>query len=121
MGHVAAHCKGKKICAKCGGAHDYGENNVKVKYCNRGWRTQCSIRWMSVTEKGGGVMMVWKLVQKYCAHACVVSKNTLMMNKVDFKVFIGEVINTTRVVESRNARLKVIVETAKEILGVIDC
>jgi hypothetical protein len=33
---VAAQCKGKKICAKCGGAHDYGEcgSNVKVKCCN---------------------------------------------------------------------------------------
>ena len=32
---------------------------------------------------------------------------------MDFIAFIGKVINTTRVVESRNARLKVIVETAK--------
>jgi CRISPR/Cas system-associated exonuclease Cas4 (RecB family) len=42
------------------------------------------------------------------------------MNQVDFVAFIGEVINTTRVVESRNARLKVIVEMAKEILAVTD-
>jgi hypothetical protein len=37
---------------------------------------------------------------------------------MDFIAFIGKVINTTQVVESRNARLKIIVETAKEILGV---
>jgi hypothetical protein len=38
------------------------------------------------------------------------------MNEVDFMVFIGKVINTTRVVESRNARLKIMVEVTKEIL-----
>ena len=57
--------------------------------------------------------MVSRPVQKSCAHECVVSKDTLIMNKVDFIAFIGKVINTTQVVESRNARLKVIVETAK--------
>lgn len=38
MGHVAAQCKGKKRCAKCGGAHDYGEcgSNVMAKCCNCG-------------------------------------------------------------------------------------
>jgi hypothetical protein len=53
-------------------------------------------------------------------HACVVSKNTLIMNKVDIIAFISKVINTIRVVESINTRLKVIVEMAKEILGLTD-
>jgi hypothetical protein len=34
--HVAAQCKGKKRCAKCGGAHDYGECGSNVKCCNCG-------------------------------------------------------------------------------------
>jgi hypothetical protein len=49
-----------------------------------------------------GPNMVSSHVQKYCAHKCVVSKDTLIMNKVDFIAFIGKVINTTRVEESRN-------------------
>lgn len=61
----------------------------------------------------GGPGMVSRPVQKSCAHDCAVSKDTLIMNKVDFIAFIGKVINTTRVVESKNARLKVIVETGK--------
>jgi hypothetical protein len=57
--------------------------------------------------------MVLRPVQKSYAHKCAVSNDTLIMNNVDFMAFIGKVINTTRVVESRNARLKVIVETVK--------
>ena len=36
MGHAAAQCKGKKMCAKYGGAHDYSEcgSIVKVKCTN---------------------------------------------------------------------------------------
>ena len=60
-----------------------------------------------------GLGMVSRPVQKSCAHECVVSKDTLIMNKVDFIVFIGKVINMTRFVESRNARLKVFLEMAK--------
>lgn len=43
------------------------------------------------------------------------SKGTQIINKVDI-AFIGKVINITQVVESRNARLKV-VEMAKKRLG----
>jgi hypothetical protein len=38
IGHVAVDGKGRKIYAKCGGEHDYGEcgSNVKVKCYNCG-------------------------------------------------------------------------------------
>jgi hypothetical protein len=72
------------------------------------------------TGASDGPGMVWRPVQKSGAHECRLSKDTLIMNKVDFIAFIGKVINTSRVVESRNARSKVIVEKAKEILGVTD-
>ena len=39
-----------------------------------------------------------------CNYECA-----LIVTKVNFIAFIGKVVNTTRVVESRNARLKVIV------------
>jgi hypothetical protein len=67
-----------------------------------------------------GPGIVLRPVQKYCAHECAVSKDTLIMNEIVFIDFIGKVINMTRDVEIRNARLKVIAETAKEILGVTD-
>ena len=36
---------------------------------------------------------VLRPVQKCCAHPCVASKDTLIMNQVDFITFIGKVIN----------------------------
>ena len=57
--------------------------------------------------------MAWFQDQKCYAHECAVSKDTLLVNKVNFIAFIGKVIYTTWVVESRNARLKVIVDTEK--------
>ena len=57
-----------------------------------------------------GSGMVSRPVQKSCAHECVASK----------AAFICKVISRTWVVESRNYRLKVVVETTKEILGVTD-
>ena len=62
---------------------------------------------------GACLGMVSRPFQKCCAHECAVSNDTWTMIKVDFIAFIDKVINTTWVVESRNARLKVIVEMAK--------
>lgn len=38
LGHVAAVCKGKRRCCKCGGDHDYGQcgEGVEPKCCNCG-------------------------------------------------------------------------------------
>ena len=40
--------------------------------------------------------MVSRPVQKSCTHERAVSKDTLIVNKVNFIVFTGKVINTTR-------------------------
>ena len=48
-----------------------------------------------------GPGMVSRPIQKSCAHEWAVSKDTLIMNKVDLIAFIGKVINVTRVVKSR--------------------
>jgi hypothetical protein len=60
-----------------------------------------------------GPGMISRPVQKSCDHECAVSKDTLIVNKVNFMAFIGKVMNTTWVVESRNARSKLIVDMAK--------
>ena len=51
---VVSQCEGKKICAKCGGAHDYSEcgGNVKVKCCNSGGEHSAACWWMPGTERG---------------------------------------------------------------------
>lgn len=38
FGHIAAACKAKARCAKCGGEHEYGEcaEGTKIKCCNCG-------------------------------------------------------------------------------------
>lgn len=53
--------------------------------------------------------MILRPVKKSCAHECALSKDTLIMN------YIAKIISTTWGVESKNNRLKVIVEKAKEI------
>ena len=54
IGHVAAQCKGKKICAKCGGGHDYGEcgSNVKGKCCNCGGEYSAAFGGCQVQREG---------------------------------------------------------------------
>ena len=48
------------------------------------------------------------------------SKDALIVNKMDVVAAIGKVINTTRIVESRNDRLTIIVDTTTELLEVTD-
>lgn len=48
------------------------------------------------------------------------SKDTLIVNQIDFIAFIGKVINMTALEENRTAKLKVIVGAATEFLGVTD-
>lgn len=38
MGHTAGQCKGKQICARCGGEHEYGKcgQDAKITCCNCG-------------------------------------------------------------------------------------
>jgi hypothetical protein len=65
--------------------------------------------------------MVSRSVHKSCAYECAGSKDTLIVNEVNFIAFIGKIINTTQVVESRNAKLKVIVDAAKVVIGSNRC
>jgi hypothetical protein len=52
------------------------------------------------------------------AHTNVISKDTLIVNQIDFMAFIGKVINLTAFVQT--AKLMIIVEAATEFLGVTD-
>lgn len=47
-------------------------------------------------------------------------QRTLIVKNIDFIVFIGKIMNTAQSLESRNARLKIIVDMTTELTWVTD-
>ena len=64
FGHIAAVCKGKKRCSRCGGEHDYGEceEGAKVKCCNCGGEHSAAYGGCEASKKAQEVQKV-KVVQ----------------------------------------------------------
>ena len=52
--------------------------------------------YMDVPVGSDGPGIVSRPVQKSCVHECAVTKDTWIMNKVDFRAFIGKVIKRLR-------------------------
>lgn len=52
-GHVAAVCKGKQRCGRCGGEHEYGKcvNGAKLKCCNCGGEHSSAYRGCEASKR----------------------------------------------------------------------
>lgn len=51
-GHVAAQCRGKPRCAKCGGGHEYGGcgEKAELRFCSCGDPHSTAYGWWGKTE-----------------------------------------------------------------------
>lgn len=147
FGHVAAVCKGKQRCGRCGGEHEYGrcDEGAKLKCCNCGGEHSSAYRGCEVSKKAAEVQRI-RVSQgmSYAEAAKVVSGNiqvtkqndtknkgvgnckrcdklkeeTLLVNKNDFVLFMADIINCSAQTKSRNERIKIIVKSAEKYLDV---
>lgn len=144
-GHVAAVCKGKQRCARCGGEHEYGkfEQGVNPKCCNCGGEHSagyggCQARQQAVkvqnvrADKGLSYAEALKRVEQetktkekvelapQVRNKCQIEKekNVLEVEKVSFIAFIAEVINCSAQTDSRTERIKIIAKVAEKYLEI---
>lgn len=148
-GHVAAVCKSRKRCARCGGEHDYGKcEGAGIRCCNCGGDHNvafggCEVRKRAIevqNEKARknityaeAVKMVdsrnkekVKVVQKEDGNEDNselegrIKEDTMVVSKVNFLLFIAEVINCTAQTEKKTTKIQIIVRAAERFLGVKD-
>lgn len=147
FGHVAAVCKGKERCSRCGGEHEYGKcaEGAKLKCCNCGGEHSSAYRGCEASKKAEEVQRIKvnhgvsyaeavkvvsgnKQVTKQretnsteagnCKGCDRVKEDTLLVNKNDFLLFMADVINCSAQTQSRNERIKIIVRSAGKYLKV---
>lgn len=143
FGHVAAVCRGKQRCARCGGEHDYGkcEQGVNPKCCNCGGEHSagyggCQARQkvlkvqnvrvedgltyaeaLKRVEQETKMKEIEKVVpQKMNKCKGKTEKDPVEIDKVSFVAFIVEVVNCSAQTESRTERIKIIVRAAEKYL-----
>ena len=60
FGHVAAVCKGKQRCGRCGGDHEYGKcaAGTKLKCCNCGEEHSSAYRGCKVSKRAAEVQRI---------------------------------------------------------------
>lgn len=144
-GHVANVCKGKTRCSKCGGEHSYGECEVgaKQKCCNCGgdhsaayggcevYKRMREVQRIKV-EQGMSYAEAVKLIPKpvnvpkkdnsrkegECSACKTIQDDSLIVKKLDFVLFMADVINRAAQTSSRTDTIKIIVRAAKKFLNV---
>jgi len=143
-GHVAAACKGKIRCSKCGGEHKYDEceEGARKKCCNCGGEHSaayggCEVykrmqevqkvkvnQEITYAEAARRVPKIPQNVVNYrkdndgCVKCDRIQEETLIVSKVGFVLFMAEIINCTAQTTSRTERIKIIVKTAEKYLDV---
>lgn len=145
-GHVAAVCKGKTRCSKCGGEHSYGEcaEGVTQKCCNCGGNHSAAYGGCEVfkrmrevqrvkVEQGTSYAEALKRVPRpiltpspsvptrketECTSCKKIEDDSLIVKKLDFVLFMTDVINGTAQYKSRTDRIKIIVKSAKRFLNI---
>lgn len=143
FGHVAAVCRGKQRCARCGGEHDYGkcEQGVNPKCCNCGGEHSAGyggcqarkkvLRIQNVrVENGSTYAEALKKVEQEAKEIKKVAplemnksiveteKDPMGIDKMSFVAFIAEVVNCSAQTESRTERIKIIVRAAEKYLEI---
>lgn len=147
FGHIAAACRGKQRCARCGGEHEYGKcgQGIKPRCCNCGGEHSagyggCQVRKNAVqaqnirTTEGISYAEALKKVKQTAKE--VVAKvaepqqkeidegqrkeNEVFIDKVSFVTFIVEVVNCSAQTESRTERIKIIIRAAGKYLDLED-
>lgn len=147
FGHVAAICKSKQRCGKCGGEHQYGEcgENAKLKCCNCGEEHSAAYGGCKVRKRAVKVQNI-KINEGITYAEAVkrmknsetsdlnekpdsmashkgnnqsnVSKESLIIDKVKFVTFMAEVVNCSAQTKSRTERIKIIIRAAEKYLDV---
>jgi hypothetical protein len=145
-GHIAAVCKGKQRCPKCGGEHriENCEENTQDKCCNCGGQHRVTYSGCNVRKRAEEIEQV-KVVNNI-SYAEAVKKvqeqkrnndtgkdkdilrteagsvegrsTTLTMDRLI--VFIAYVINCTDQVRHKTEKIKIIVKGAEKFLGMSD-
>lgn len=147
FGHVAAVCKGKQRCGRCGGDHEYGkcDEGAKLKCCNCGGEHSSAYRGCEASKKAaevqrirvsqgmsyaeatkavsGSIQVTKQNVVKnkdaeQCKRCDKLKEETLLVSKNDFVLFMADIINCSAQSGSRNERIKIIVKSAEKYLGV---
>lgn len=145
FGHIAAACKSKLRCAKCGGEHEYGkcERGVKIKCCNCGGEHSAAYKGCDAHKKAVQIQNVKVKEKLSYAEAirkvksnenssrlapvtqppvqskykcCNVTKDTLIVEKKKFVAFMVEIINCSAQACSRTERTKIIAKAAEKYL-----
>lgn len=146
FGHVAAVCRGKQRCARCGGEHEYGkcEQGVDPKCCNCGGKHSAGYGGCEVRKNAAQVQNV--RIKEGLSYSEAVKKvgNTLesgdkgkgipqqkmetaqgktkenfgIKNNVAFVTFIAEVVNCSAQTESRTERIRIIIKAAEKYLEI---
>lgn len=143
FGHVAAVCRGKQRCARCGGEHEYGKcgQGVNPKCCNCGGEHSAGYGGCQVRKKAVKVQNVRMTEGITYAEALkkvnqipktnetrneeIHSKQqrkeqrdekVVVDDKVAFVAFIAEVVNCSAQTESRTERIKIIIRAAEKYL-----
>lgn len=144
-GHVAAVCNGKTRCSKCGGEHKYGEcaQGATQKCCNCGGNHSAAYGGCEVfkrmrevqrikVEQGMSYAEAVKRVPRLvpttksdnnrkeveCTTCKKIQDDSLIVKKLDFVLFMTDVINGTAQYRSRTDRIKIIVKSAKKFLDI---
>ncbi len=147
FGHVAAVCRGKQRCARCGGDHEYGKcgQGIKPKCCNCGGEHSagyagCLVRknavkvqnvrvaeGISYAEALKKVKQTPKVLETRTTEPQQKTKlkeqskeNKVSVDKVSFVTFIAEVVNCSAQTESRTERIKIIIRAAEKYLELED-
>lgn len=143
FGHVAAVCRGKQKCARCGGEHEYGKcgQGVNPKCCNCGGDHSAGYGGCQVRKNAVKVQNVKMTEGITYAEALKKVSQTPKTNetrneeinskqqrkerrdekvvvddKVAFVAFIAEVVNCSAQTESRTERIKIIIRAAEKYL-----
>ena len=146
-GHVAALCKGKLGCGRCAGEHGYGkcEKGAKLKCCNCGGEHSSAYRGCEAHKRAAEVQKI-KVSQgisyaeaakkipfpsetpkksevgsnkiRPCGGCEKIKKDTLIVDKNDFVLFMVDVINCSAQTEKKTEKIKIIVRAAETHLGI---
>jgi hypothetical protein len=148
-GHVAAVCRGRQRCAKCGGEHEYGncEEGVKPKCCNCGGehsagyggcqvrRNAVKVQNVKITEGLTYAEAIKKVkmnekqeVEEKVADMRMRNERSnqgkeddikITEDKMAFLTFIVEVVNCSAQTESRTERTRIILRAAEKYLNIV--
>jgi len=144
FGHIAAVCKGKKRCSKCGGEHDYDEcDKVRNQCCNCGGEHSAAYQGCEFSKRAKEVQRIkvtegisYSEAVKLVPRVNVIPQqnegigndmtneddgktreDNLVVSKHDFVIFMVEIINCSAQTKSRTERIKIIVKAAEKYLG----